>query len=105
MDFINIMDSMGFFEKDSFGDHFTWFNKHVNEVIYSRTNRVICNMQWSQKHMGTILNVMEPWVSDHSLLCLEGQEKNQKRKSQFKFQNAIINTKGFQEAVKVSWDK
>lgn len=92
MDFINIMDSMGLFEKDNFGDHFTWFNKHVNEVVYSRTNRVICNMQWSQKHMGTILNVM-----DHGYLIIPCYAWRVKRKIRrenlslnFKMQSLIL---------------
>lgn len=105
MDFTNMMDNMGLFEKDNVGDHFTWFNKNMNEAIYSRIDMVIFNMQWIQMHMGTIMKVMELGVSDHALLCLKGQDKDQKRKYQSKFQNDVINTEGFQKAVKASWDK
>lgn len=102
MDLANMMRNMGLFEKDSVEGHFTWFNKHLTRAIYYMIDKVIRNMQWIQKHMGTTLKIMEPRVSDYAMLCLEGQDKNQPRKSQFKFQNIVIIIEGFHEAVKAN---
>lgn len=40
----NIMEITELVEKDSIGDHFTWFNKHSKNPIYSRIDRVLGNL-------------------------------------------------------------
>lgn len=67
-DLEDMMNVTSLFEKDMVGDYFTWSNKHVHGVIYSRTDRAICNPDWYQKFPNTQINVMEPGVSDHTPL-------------------------------------
>ena len=39
---------VGLFEVESKGDYYTWFNKHSVDPIYSRINRMVCNLDWFQ---------------------------------------------------------
>ncbi|CAK8531629.1 unnamed protein product [Lathyrus sativus] len=103
-DLTNMMENMGLYEKDSVGDHFTWFNNHDHEAIYSIIDRVIGNMIWIQNNMNTPFRITEAGVANHALLCLEGLSVNQPKKPMFKFQNVVINLEGFHEAVRLNWN-
>ena len=43
-DLASMMDTAGLSELDSIGEHFTWHNRHTQDPIYSRIDRVIGNM-------------------------------------------------------------
>lgn len=60
-------------------------------------------MEWNKQNINTTLNILEPGVSDHALLSLQGLEASSTRRRYFKFQNVVTNTKGLFEAVKENW--
>ncbi|XP_058765506.1 uncharacterized protein LOC131638998 [Vicia villosa] len=103
-DLVTMMDNLELFEKESQGDHFTWNNKQSNGMIYSRIDRVLGNIHWQQRNIDTTLYIMEPGVSDHSLLCLKDNIQTSPFKRQFKFPNVVTQTEGFLAAVKANWD-
>ncbi|CAK8574668.1 unnamed protein product [Lathyrus sativus] len=45
-DLIDMMDQVGLYEKDGCDDHFTWCNNQRNDMIYSRIDRVLGNINW-----------------------------------------------------------
>lgn len=44
VDLASIMSNYGQFEAPTYGSHFTWSNKQVNSIIYSRIDRVVANV-------------------------------------------------------------
>lgn len=57
------------------------------------------SMDWHQANASTILKVIDPGVSDHSMLCLQEPAQNSKQKKYFKFQNVVIDTEDFLQEV------
>lgn len=57
LDLNTMMDDLDLSEKYSCGDHFTWFNKHSKDPIYSRIDRVIPSMEWHTKNIITVLHI------------------------------------------------
>lgn len=97
---------MNYTKKDSCGEHYTWSNKQAHNIIYFRINRVITNVSWHQRNVNTNLNITEPSVSDHALLCLQVHEEvRQSRKKYFKFQNIITKTNGSLQTVAGNWNQ
>lgn len=94
-----MMDRVGLFEKDTIGDHFTWSNKHSQEVIYSRIDRVVGNIQWHKKYIDTTLKIMKPSVSYHALLYIQRQTNRKILIMMFKFPNIITEKYDFMEVV------
>lgn len=97
VDLENMMETMGMFEKDSRGDHYTWSNKQYRGTIYSRIDRIIGNLIWQQQNSDNTLSIMESGISDHVV-------SNEHRRKHFKFPNIISQAAGFQEAVKNNWE-
>ncbi|XP_058784375.1 uncharacterized protein LOC131659164 [Vicia villosa] len=102
-DFQDMMSSTGLSEMDSVGDFYTWNNKHVTGVIYSRIDRVLGNIDWFQANTNTILKILPPSVSDHALLCVEDNINKGIRSRRFKFYNYLTELPGFEEVVKQNW--
>lgn len=66
----DMMKDLDLHENESQGDHFSWSNKHVLGTIYTMVDRFISNMDWHQKFTDYRVYIMEPVVSDYSLLFL-----------------------------------
>ncbi|KAI5419338.1 hypothetical protein KIW84_043485 [Lathyrus oleraceus] len=80
---------------DRSGGYYTWSNKHVKGVIYSRIDRFLGNVEWYQDHLDTTVNILPPIVSDRALLWLRNQEKYQVKKKHFKLINCVVDMKGY----------
>lgn len=104
-DLNTMMEKLDMVEKDTIGDHFTWFNKHVHGAIYSRIDRCIGNLDWMVKNANRILRIMEAGVSDHALLCLEEEDRPKVQRYAFKFQNAAVNIEGIKEVISAHWNQ
>ncbi|XP_058776555.1 uncharacterized protein LOC131650866 [Vicia villosa] len=104
-DFQDMMSITSLSEMDSVGDFYTWNNKHVTRVIYSRIDRVLRNIDWFQANTNTILKILPPSVSDHALLCVEDNMNKDIRSRRFKFYNYLTEIPGFEEVVKQSWSQ
>lgn len=70
-DLQNLMNLRGLFEMENKGDYFTWSNKHVEGMIYSRIDRVLGNTNWFLTQQDTTLIHLSPSVSDHNLHFLD----------------------------------
>jgi hypothetical protein len=106
-DLVSLMDTAGLSEMDNIGDYYTWSNKHLDGTIYSRIDRVLGNVDWFQMNLHSTLTNMAPGVSDHSLLCLNGQvpTHNSLPKSHFKFINCVSTMPNFSDCVASSWSR
>ncbi|WJX68825.1 hypothetical protein P8452_53158 [Trifolium repens] len=91
---------------DSLGDYYTWSNKHVDGIIYSRIDRVLGNVDWFQLNLDSTLTIMDPGISDHALLCLSEHVHMQTplMKSHFKFLNCVTHMPNFSDSVAQSWN-
>lgn len=76
----------------------------MDGATYSRIDRVIANMEWLQQNNQMSLYVMEPNISDHSLLCLKRGDRKRK-KNNFKFLNMVSDMEGYSSAIANSWRK
>ncbi|XP_058756860.1 uncharacterized protein LOC131630081 [Vicia villosa] len=104
-DLRQMMDDCGLAEMDSEGEFYTWFNKHSDDPIYSRIDRIIGNIEWMQKHSSSKLTVLAPNVSDHGCLYLKDNNHTPLQRYQFKFSNCLTNMEGFLQTVSTSWNK
>ncbi|XP_058725687.1 uncharacterized protein LOC131596982 [Vicia villosa] len=103
-DLRDMMENEGLFEIESIGERFTWYNKHTKDPIYSCIDRVIGNMEWIQKNMNKTVHMLEPGVSDHAVVCIQG-DVLEKPKTGFKFINAVTGMIGYNEEVARSWQE
>ncbi|CAJ2661953.1 unnamed protein product [Trifolium pratense] len=105
-DMASMMEKVGLAEMDSLGDYYTWSNKHVDGTIYSRIDRVLGNVDWFQLNLDATLNNLDPGISDHALMCLNGRENSPTvpRTSNFKFLNCVTTMAGFSDCVSNCWN-
>jgi hypothetical protein len=103
-DFASMMDRVGLSEMASLGDYYTWSNKQVDGVIYSRIDRVLGNVDWFQMNIDSTLTIMDPGISDHYLLCLTGLVHIPPQKSHFKFLNCVSTLPDFSDCVTQNWN-
>lgn len=54
MDLRSMMERVGLFEMDNAGQFFTYSNKQVDNINYSRIDRVIRNISWLQNNINTV---------------------------------------------------
>lgn len=102
---VEMMEKTYLFEKESICDHFTWYNKQSDGIIYSRIGRVTSNMNQLTQNDNTILSIKDPCVSVHALLFLQEQVQRTTTKRYFKFQNMVTTSEGFLEVVITNWQQ
>lgn len=66
LDLVNMMNINGLYEADTKGCHFTWSNKHNNDVIYYRIDHMMGNIEWFQRYQDVVVEVMTPNISNHA---------------------------------------
>ncbi|XP_058726404.1 uncharacterized protein LOC131597745 [Vicia villosa] len=104
-DLKEMMDNTGLAELDSVGEYYTWSNKHVYGIIYSRIDHVLGNIDWLTAYQDWTLTIKEPHVSDHALLCLSRHDHVRRRSMLFKFRNNVTQLEGFHQIVLQSWQQ
>lgn len=98
------MDRNKLFEAPSLGNHYTWSNKHVNGVIYSRIDGLIGNVELFVQFHQVQVHVLHPGVLDHSpLLLADATPFVVPRGQSFKFLNYIVKEGSFLEVANDSW--
>ncbi|KAI5382562.1 hypothetical protein KIW84_070122 [Lathyrus oleraceus] len=65
-DLEEMVEEIGMHEHDTRGSHFTLSNKHTSGMIYSITNKVVCNKDWFIAFPKCDIEVLQPHISDHS---------------------------------------
>ncbi|XP_058750195.1 uncharacterized protein LOC131623214 [Vicia villosa] len=104
-DLREMMVATGLFEVDCIDDKFTWYNKHAEGAIYSCIDRVIGNLAWIQSNKDKTVHILEPGISDHAMLCIKGNEQVVRKKTSFKFINAVIEAEGYRTEVEKNWKR
>src|SRR3954468_9164011 len=61
-----MMQISGLFEHDTRGPQFTRTNKHVDDVIYSRIDIMICNRDCIITYENYFTEILTAHISDHS---------------------------------------
>ncbi|XP_058777013.1 uncharacterized protein LOC131651366 [Vicia villosa] len=101
-----LMESLGLFEHDTKGPHFTWSNKHADGLIYSRIDRALCNRQWFTKYQDSVIEILQPHISDHSPLKLSLETTTVSlHRRRFQFLNVVIENPEYMEQLKNSWQQ
>lgn len=98
-DLVGMMDRVGLHEVDSIGDFYTWHNKHSQDPIYSRIDRVLGNMDWFQNFQHPQFEVLEASISDHAMLRLRLVEPKVLMRRQFRFINSVVEAPNFLNLV------
>lgn len=97
----------GLFEHNTHGNHHTWSNKHTNEIVYSKMDRVICNMEWYLKYPNSEIQIMPLHISDHAPLkvVIDPNIPSKKRtQARFKFLNFLVDEADFTDVVRDNWN-
>lgn len=103
-DLISMMDNTYLSVMESVGDYYTWSNKHVKGVIYSRIDHLLAIVEWFQIYIHVTLNILAPYISDHVILYLDSHDQDKiRRRSKFKFLNNVIEVEGYHAEVTNSW--
>ncbi|CAI8597958.1 unnamed protein product [Vicia faba] len=106
VDLENLMNAANLFELDTIGYFYTWSNKHKNDLIYSRIDRAIGNMEWFHTCPNYILEILKCHISDHSPLILSLPEFAPlaiRHQARFKFINNVVEHSDFKQVVENSW--
>lgn len=102
-----MMSDTQLFEHDTRGNYFTWSNKQVQGLIYSRIDRAICNREWFMRYPDYDIEVLQAHISDHSpiRILMQGcQPRTQHIQARFHFMNNIVEKPELLEVVRISWN-
>ncbi|XP_070049579.1 uncharacterized protein [Nicotiana tomentosiformis] len=83
----------------SVGRYYTWTNSH----IHSRIERALVNPAWTNTWPHLEVIVIDPFFSDHSLLCITFEKHQGKDARPFRFLNHLANHGEFMNVVKSVW--
>ncbi|XP_075074715.1 uncharacterized protein LOC142162281 [Nicotiana tabacum] len=100
-DFNDFIEHNNLTEIRTTGRNFTWTNEHA----YSRIDRALENAEWMMQMPHLEVRVMDPGCSDHSPLCMNFEDTEDKGPRPFKFLNHLSEHKEFLVKVKEAWRK
>ncbi|XP_058751689.1 uncharacterized protein LOC131624791 [Vicia villosa] len=105
IDLEEMMSNIGLYEHATRGSYYTWSNKHSQGTIYSRIDRAICNGEWYLKFPRCEIDVLQPYISDHSPLKvnLDHSSITQKCRPCFKFLNCVTQREDYIANIKENW--
>ncbi|XP_019263452.1 PREDICTED: uncharacterized protein LOC109241192 [Nicotiana attenuata] len=98
-DFRDFMLNNGMNELKYIGRNFTWTNNHV----WSKIDRAIVNAEWMTTMNQMEVVVMEPFISDHTPLCLQFEEINAEGPKPYRFYNYVAEHPDFLQVVDKAW--
>lgn len=90
-----MMEGVGLDDMDSMGEFYSWSNKQVDNIIYSRINMVLGNVEWFIKYDDLTLTMKPPGIFDHAILYLKCKTQRLHHKRHFKFKNFITHLEGY----------
>ncbi|XP_058783939.1 uncharacterized protein LOC131658687 [Vicia villosa] len=107
IDMESMMNNNNLFEHDTTGPVFTWFNRQMNNPIYSRIDRALVNIAWCNAFPNCEIEVLNSHISDHSPLRvkLDGTQQVAKHKQRFKFLNCVADHPEFLTTMKENWSQ
>ncbi|XP_058765287.1 uncharacterized protein LOC131638757 [Vicia villosa] len=101
-DLENLMEVNGVFEHETKGSYFTWSIKHIQGMIYSRIDRALYNNMWFTKFPESVIEVLNPHISDHSPLkvTLDRDRVFSRQRKRFQFLNCVIEKPEYMDTLK-----
>nr|XP_027124324.1 uncharacterized protein LOC113741027 [Coffea arabica] len=88
------------------GHPWTWSNHWDNTgEVRQRLDRCLSSCEWSQKFEGTGCKHIESYASDHSLLLLDSEPDNKRKKKRFYFDKRWFQKDGIQQVIEKAWSK
>ncbi|XP_070015735.1 uncharacterized protein [Nicotiana sylvestris] len=99
-DFRDFMLNNDMNELKYIGRKFTWTNSHV----WSKIDRAIINAEWMTIMKQLEVVVMEPFISDHTPLCLYYEEKSKDSPKPYRFYNYVVEHPELQKVVEKAWN-
>ncbi|XP_050877388.1 uncharacterized protein LOC127081149 [Lathyrus oleraceus] len=102
-----MMEETELHEHETRGSHFTWSNKQPNGMIYSRTDRAICNEEWFLAYPRCDIDVLNPHIYDHSPLKVQMMITNSeitRYKARFKVLNCTVEILEFMDIIIDNWN-
>ncbi|XP_070008576.1 uncharacterized protein LOC142165024 [Nicotiana tabacum] len=82
------------------GRKFTWTNNHV----WSKIDRAIVNVEWMTTMKQMEIIVMEPFISDHTPICLHLEEARKEGPKPYRFYNYVAELPEFLTVVEQAWN-
>lgn len=79
--------------------YYTWTNNHV----HSKIDRTLVNSEWLTKWPHLEVVAMDPYFSNHSLLCITVEVQQDRSPRPFKFLNHLADHLDFQKVVENVW--
>ncbi|XP_058726489.1 uncharacterized protein LOC131597842 [Vicia villosa] len=102
-DLVHMMNISGLYEADTRGGNFTWSKNRRNDVIYSRIDHMLGNMDWFQKYSEAVLEILAPNIFDHAPIRIRTDQQTSQRRYMFKFLNCITQDPSYTQVVQESW--
>lgn len=102
-DLEDITTRVGLCEICTVGDHVTWSNKHRNDMIYSRIDHALRNVDWFLQFSNCSVEILEPTIFDHCPLRIIVHCPSPWKGNPFKFLNFIVETCEFLQVVQRKW--
>ncbi|XP_074337173.1 uncharacterized protein LOC141674345 [Apium graveolens] len=81
----------------------TWSNKHPNNLVHRRLDRMLGNAAWLHEFSESWVHVKTKGIMDHAPLLLHIPMQLEKIRKPFQFFNFMRDIIGFQEAVMRGW--
>lgn len=101
-DLRKMMENAELFECKLASEHFTWSNRHKQDLILSRIDHVLGNVPCCLQYGQCNTEVLMPSISDHSPLSIELEIPIKKKISIFKFVNYLAECENLKEIVQKS---
>ena len=101
-----VIDSLDLREISMVGRQFTWANS-LPEPTYEKLDRVLMDADWESKFPLVSVRALEriEGLSDHAPILLSTGMATPPTKPRFKFELGWLLREGFQEMVKMIWDR
>ncbi|CAL1357005.1 unnamed protein product [Linum trigynum] len=103
-DFRNWQNMTEIVEHKASGPWFTWINKQLNNPIARRLDRAFINLSWLDGMKNSVVDILDPSVSDHCPVLLNTDSQIKSLPKPFKFFKFWISHPKFYDLVKEAWE-
>ena len=86
------------------GEHFTWYNKRLEDPVYKALDKMLGNSVWFSTFTEARVSTLSRGIMDHCPLLLHVPMDVIRYPKPFQFFNYMLNLDGFSDVVKQAWD-
>ncbi|XP_074299812.1 uncharacterized protein LOC141630982 [Silene latifolia] len=100
------VDECGVLDSPAIGSLFTWCNKHEpSSRVYSRLDRVLVNQDWLTQRPQAYAHFYCEGIFDHIPCVVQAKIVGSQKRRSFKYFNMWSSSEGFQDCVKLHWNR